>query len=492
MVEIHNKQFLFAKAEVKNPFFEHWNTKKIGEYTLYSHANLSVALGKEQGDDRLLLLGNCYDYRYPDYSNQQIADHLGSIDSWHELLKEYSETSGENVLLFTKGSQIFLANDACSQMEVFYNQDVSLVASQPKLMERIVPLEEVTDLIARKHFDSQVFKNKKTNIGIETQFIGINHLIGNHYLDFEQRSQKRFYPNQKLSRISVAESAEKTKKILTGYLKSIANRSKVALPVTAGIDSRVILTCALDANIKNLEFFTIKFPWMTDTHNDLVISRMIAKRLNFQLDIYDISTTKPPVVPEFDESLTLHNTQFDTSTIHVLKQFGDRNVTVVDGSIIGVTKNFFGKLIRISGRNLARMAGYPNSEFAIRQFDRWLSKSKEIFDKHGFHTLDMFFWEDRASNWMLTVKTKFLLVSNYYSIFNSRALFESMLMTKRKYRDAQDHKIFNYILENAQHDLTNIPINPSIKKKIMLLGKKTGLYFLYRNIMIKLGILKFK
>ena len=491
MIEIHNKQFLLTKTVVENPFFDRWNTFSFGEYQLITHPNLGVSLVEDQVD-QLIILGNIYDYRSPELSNQKVAESLFSFKGFPPILKEYSETSGENVLLFNKNGSLFLANDACAQMEVFYTSDFTIMGSQPKLMERVVKIRKRTDPIAKAHFDTDLFRRKKTNIGIETQYEGVDHLIGNHYIDLQEKRQKRFYPNQKLDIISTKESAEKTRGILTGYLKSIANRSKVALPVTAGIDSRVILTCALDANIKNLEFFTIKFPWMDEDHNDIVISKRIAGKLNLKLDIYDISKKESPDVPEFDESLSLHNKRFDLSTMYVLKQFGDRNVTVVDGSIIGVTKNFFGKLLNITGKNLARISGYPNSEFAKKQFNRWLKESKKLFKRNRYHTLDMFFWEDRASNWMLTVKTKFLMVSNYYSIFNSRKLFETMLMTERKYRDAQDHKIFNHILANTENDLTDIPINPSIKKKIMLLGKKLGLYYFYRNVMIKTGLLKFK
>ena len=490
MIVPHNKQFFLSKAVVQNSYFDEWKHIEIGSYHLYAHPNLSC-IKASKATNTLIGLGNFYDYRNPSDSNEDVVNKLCSGNK-DELFSNYAHLSGENVLIFSTPENMILINDACAQMEVYYSENFSILGSQPKLLERFNPLSKRTDEIASEHFQSENFKRKKTNVGIETYFEGISHLIGNHYLDINQKKQVRFYPNKKIAKTSVEESGELVRSILTGYLKSIANRGPVALPVTAGIDSRVILTCALDAKISNLEFFTIKFSWMDDTHNDLVIPKQIAKKLGFRLDIYDISEKETPDVPEFDESLTLHNKLFDTSTMHVLRSFGDRNVSMVDGSIIGTGKNFFGKLLNIQPRDLARMSGYPNSRFAIKQFQNWLTESKEAFKKNGYHTLDMFFWEDRASNWMLTVKSKFLMVCNYYSIFNSRQLFESMLMTKRKYRDAQDNKIFNYILENTDNDLNDIPINPSIKKQIMLLGKKTGIYYVYRNLMIKLGLLKFK
>ncbi len=490
MIIPHNKQFCLTKTVINDSFFKEWMHSDIGGYRLFTHPNLSC-VSIDNGNNKIVGLGNFYDYRNPDDSNEEFIKRLG-VCSIDEIFAEYSHLSGENVLIISNSEEMILMNDACAQMEVYYNQDFSIIGSQPKLFEQFSQLTKRTDQIAQDHFSSDDFQRKKTNVGTETQFEGIFHLIGNHYLNFNEKKQLRFYPNKKIKSSSVMDSAEKVREILTGYLKSIANRGTVALPVTAGIDSRVILTCALDAKIQNLEFFTIKFPWMDDNHNDIVIPKQIAKKLDLKLDIYDISKKETPDIPEFDQSLTLHNKLFDTSTVHVLKSFGDRNVSMVDGSIIGVGKNFFGKLLNISSRDLARMSGYAGSIFAIRHFNKWLKESKESFRNFGYHTLDMFFWEDRASNWMLTVKSKFLLVSNYYSIFNSRMLFESMLMTKRKYRDAQDHKIFNYILDNTQNDLSDIPINPSTKKKIMLLGKKIGVYYIYRNLMIKLGLLKFR
>lgn len=491
MIPVHNKQFLLTKTEIDQPIFNDWVRIEVDDYELLTHPNLSVTQAKD-ADTLLIGLGEFYDYRNPENDNDAILSSMARQSDRALILNEYFHLSGENVLIMIIGGEMVIVNDACSQMEVYYDLEFSKIGSQPRLFERFVELSEQTDPDAKAHFESERFKRKKTNIGIDTQHDGIRHLIGNHLLDLKEKKQVRFYPNKGIGSCSVQTSAEKVKEILTGYLHSLANRGTTALPVTAGIDSRVILTCALDAKVPNLEFYTIKFPWMDDDHNDMVIPKRIAKKLGIKLDIYDISEEPLLEVKEFNESLTLHNTQFDLSTVKVLKKFGDRGVTMVDGSIIGTSKNFFGKLINIKGKDLARMSGYANSKFAQKQFDRWLSDSKETFKKFGYHILDMFFWEDRASNWMLTVKSKFLLVCNYYSIFNSRALFEATLMTKRRFRDAQDHKIFNHILSHAENDLKDIPINPSIKKKVMLLGKKLGIYYIYRNLAIKLGILKFR
>lgn len=492
MIEAHNKQFLLSKTEVTHPFFSSWSKSVFGEYTLLTHPNLEVNEHHKEGN-QLISLGHLYHYAHPEWSTQEIGEAILSSCNLKSSLKTYSETSGESVLLLSIDNQPIIVNDACAQMEVYYTSDCTLVGSQPKLMERVRGLEKVKDSISIEHFESIEFKKKQVFSSSRTFFKELYHLGANHYLNLQNQQYIRFYPYQRLPKLSIEKCANKTKEILTGYLKAAASRRTIAVPITAGIDSRVLVTCCLNAGIENVEFFVIQFPWMDDKDADLIQSAKIAQRLGITLKKYRVNEAENIVNESaFRDSLTLSDHRFNAMALDILRNFENRNITIVDGSIIGVGKNFFGRLLSITGKDLARISGYPKSNYATNIFNDWLTKSTPVFKKNGYHTLDMFFWEDRASNWMAKTKSKFLLVSDYYSAFNSRILFETLLSTKRRYRDSQKHLIFKHILDHSGLNYSDIAINPSFRKKLILLLKDLGIYYIYRNIGIKLGLINFK
>jgi hypothetical protein len=154
-------------------------------------------------------------------------------------------------------------------------------------------------------------------------------------------------------------------------------------------------------------------------------------------------------------------------------------------------KNFYGWLLLANGKDLARLSGYPNDPYAEKIFHDWMHETPG-FREHGFHNLDMFFWEDRAMNWAVGAKNTFQMVANYTTVFNSRLFFDTLLGTARRHRDAQLHHIFLSLLRQSEVVTKNIPINPTRRKGQIKKLKQLGLYWIYRNIAIKTGYLKFK
>ncbi|GAB4247540.1 MAG: hypothetical protein Tsb0034_26790 [Ekhidna sp.] len=495
MIPAHNKQFLLTKEPLSDPFFDDWKKIDIGGYRLYAQRNLKVSEVQHEGVS-LIALGNIYDYRYPELSIAQIAKRIAQGRDLGKIIEEYSESCGESVLIIELNNQLYLLNDACAQMEVYYTTDFQVFGSQPKLIEKVATLDLDRSPRALKHYSSHAFKKKKTLVFNKTPFKNLLHLTPNHCLDISKKMVFRFHPTKHLENHSLQIVAEKVEAILAGYLKSMVNRGEIVLPITGGIDSRTILVCALKhlstEELKRVRYFIIELPWMKDDHPDLHIAKQIAERLNLDLEIRKLDKgSKPTNDLVFDESLTLHDSAFNPIANHAFGHYGSKDTTVVDGSIIGVVKNFYGQLLAPNARDIARITGYPKSAYAINAIRSWLKQSKKLFDSLGYHLLDMLFWEERAGNWAARSKSKFLMVCNHVSIFNSRRLFDTMLNTKRKYRDAQMHKIFDSILANAELPIHDIPINPTPKKKLIILAKKTGLYPLYRNLAIKSGLLKF-
>lgn len=250
---LFNKQFLLTKKG-KGPF-ESWPQLTVGDYTLYHHPKLEVTFGKRKNHE-LYLLGYAFSYENPSFGNQEIVDQvLASASSIEEVVRKTDSYTGQFVMLYVTPENICLFNDACAQREVYYTRDFSTFASQVSLLEKVTQPEDYDSKEALDFYNSSVFLKKRIFIGGNTHKKDVQHLRANHFLDFRSKSELRFFPyenpNQQLNPEVVAEEAAS---MLKGFILAAAKRYALALPVTAGYDSRVLFGASLEVDCRYFIF----------------------------------------------------------------------------------------------------------------------------------------------------------------------------------------------------------------------------------------------
>ncbi len=485
-----NKQFLASKTHLSAVFLENWQVKSIGDYHFYIHPN-QIVTQLENDHKSVLLIGNIYDYRNPEFTNSNILESL--LKNEIDILSEIAHYSGEFIFAFKENGSLSVLNDAGGLMELYYSTDFKVFGSQIKLISKVYDLKLDTDPLAVQFYNSKEFKNRKFYVTNRTEYANILHLKPNHLLKLSEKVCERFYPDNKLEQLGAKEIARRMSEMLTGYLASVGNRKTIAVPITAGWDSRILLGAAIKANVENIRFYVIHHSWMNDNHQDLLTAKKIAKKLNLKLDVItyknEISVEANQV---FSESLD-HNREQSNARIYntYYREFGAKGITIINGNVSEVARAFYPNVFNLTGKDLARLYGYPNDKYVIREYNDWILQNASIFDSNNLNTMDMIYWDERIGNWMAKMKSAYMLFSDHFSPYNSRILLHTSLSSKRQDRDTYYNSIYREILSILSPELLKLPINPGAKTGIIKFMKKTRFYPIYQNIGIKLGLLTF-
>lgn len=473
---MNRNQFLLTKNKGNFPNLD--ETQQIGDYFLYLGKDSEYCYVKNENGE-FHLLGSMYDWESTQHSNIQILENISREKVLKEILKMVDNYCGEFVLIMKLFGELFIANDASGQKEVYYDNEFSSFGTQPKLLGLATNLVEHISEDAKEYYNSQIFKEKCFFVGNTTHKRNIYHLLPNHFLSIKEKNTQRFFPCQTLEKNSLEYVAQKSSEMLKGYISAISKRNKLKIAVTGGYDSRLLFLASLNIEC---EYFVSKYPYMNDSHHDI----LIPKRLTSYFD--------KDLIIEVDENLilkTLTNTDYindiDFPRFLNLKKYTN-DVIYINGNISETARNYFGYLRNATAGDLCFLSGNSTSDFATKQYSSWL-KNKSVFEKYGYHYLDMFYWEEKMGNWAAKFKTEsHALDINFISPFNSRDLLKLLLSTKRKSRDSHFNRLYDliiYELSGKDNNMAKIDINPCRKQKIIRLMKYFRIYNLYRYVGIK-------
>ena len=472
------KQFLLTS---ENNFSYPWEKIKIGDYSLFYHPELEYECAKNENLE-LHLLGAIFDWEDPELSNLKILNRVLEATNFEAFIESQSRYAGQFVIIYKSEAHFVLLNDACAQSEVYYNTGFTSFASQPKLLSEVIALEPDQGEDAREFFTSAVFQQKRLFTGQATHVKNVKHLLPNHLLDLNKKEVVRFFPTVPLVPISISEAAEKGCKMITGYVRAISLRNKIVMAVTGGYDSRVLFLASLGVEC---QYFVLKHSNMDDSHYDIAIPKKLTKL--YSKDFY--------VIPDLKENGSAHNSDYEKS-IDFPRYFPQASKYLeyhvyLNGNVSEIARNYFGYHKHLSPQDLAALNGYPNAAFVAKEYKAWLESNLDLFQRLGYHFLDMFYWEEKMGNWAAKSKSEAnALGRTVLSPFNSRELLQTLLSTQRKYRDSHFNKLYDKIIYNFSPQALAVPINPSRKQHIIRLMKLLRIYNLYRHFGLKYGWLK--
>lgn len=485
-----NKQFVMMKS-IDNDILN-WDYLQIADYKLFFHPELIIN-ECELSYCKVVLLGDIYDYRNYKSTNQEIIRELAeSTNSFMDFVRESYKYSGTYVILYfdKKDNSIFLYGDSTNQREVYYiNKGSSemVVGSQPNIINLVMPMYEDNDIEAYDFYSSKAFASRKTYVGEVTNYVGLKHLKPNHFIDIQSRETIRFFPDQKLSKISLSIATEKAVMMIRGYIKAAAERYPLLVPVSAGWDSRVLLSATKDI-ADRCTYFVYKHPHMSDSNQDVVIPQQLFKKLGIDFSILeyseDISTD---LYNQILESLPFPRKNGFKYIINVLKKDYPDHLCL-NGNVSEIVRKYYERIYNLTPKKIAFLQKYPESKYAIHEYEKWISASSEIFDDNNFSISDMLYWEENCGNWAAKGKSEVLTASELFSPFNSRELLVTLLSVDEKYRDKQNPVLYKHIIKYLWEDVLQVPVNPSFKIQVIKALHKIGIYTYYRNILLNFSV----
>jgi len=470
--------------------FLRWNFIQVADYKLFYHPKLNVVVN-ENSEKNIVLLGDLFDYTNETFSNKKIINELAtSTTSFDELIEYSFKYSGTYIIIYFDklNNELRVFNDNAAQREVYYlniSSSEMILGSQPNIINTIIPLEEDNSEEARLFFNSSDFNNRKSYVGNSTNFLGLKHLKPNHYLDIYDGKSIRFFPNEKLSKVSLSEGSERASKMIKGFVMAAAERYPLLIPVSAGWESRVLLAASKSIHDK-CTYFVYKHSNMTDSHQDIAIPKKLFKKLGIDFNIIEYSDEiDNKYFNQIKDSIMFPRPNAFKYILNVLFKKYPKHLCL-NGNVSEVGRKEHERIYNITPNKIALLQKYPNSSYAIKQYKDWLSVNMQIFDKFNYSVTDMLYWEENCGNWVAKGKTEVMTVSELFSPFNSRDLITTLLSVDEKYRGKQHPTLYRSITMLLWKDVLQVPVNPSIKLQVIKSLQKIGVYTLYRNILLSI------
>lgn len=468
------RQFILGPKEVYPS--DDWACIKIMKNLFLStHPDLSVHKTEEK-NNIILLIGYILDPYHTFWDSDQIVQYLiKSSSNIDDLFENISVMGGRYVLIARINDESIIFNDPVGYRQIYYTIDKegnTWCASQPARIAEAIEINE-DERIKNELNKIELFKDTSEYWlpGELTIYNNVHHLIPNHYLNLDKKRVYRFWPKNNIEPLSLNEVAEDSSKLMQGIMKSAANRFNLALGVTAGADTRVILAASKDIANK-IYFFTYTHPGLDENGPDIAIPRQIleANGLDHHIIPYD---------DNMDDDFKYHffqNTQIprvmkgnNANTVYKYFKKTSKEMLVCNGEIGGIAKRFYRLpyFLPLNGTVLSILTKMAGSKHIEESHERWLESAK-IAQKHGIHILDLLYLEGRMANWSSMATSEYDIAFDSLSPFNCRRIIQNFLYAPKNYRKSGSYKIHNALINYMWPELSKYPINPQIgiKNKI--------------------------
>lgn len=427
---------------------------------LYISAHPDTEINSSSADDvELVCIGYLLDPNNVSLSTNDIVTlWLDKIDSF-ALFENLASLVGGRWLMFVRiGAELRLYPDAAGMKSLFYTSDSGFsglwAGSQPRLLSEKLNLP--IDYGMAKEFLSGKFQNSWP--GEITPYLGVKQLLPNHYLNLHSGLAYRFWPRESVKSWELGEAVEEISSVLCKLVQSAQMDRGLALPISGGYDSRVLLACSNDCR-NDMDIFTVSSP---DTeYYDIWIPRKLAATVGINYRVLKVT----PTDDEFWEVFK-RNTSYmfsDPSNIMV-NTFATlpEDVFVLTGHVAEITRCFYYEdgdhPDVLDGEDLARLAGFEGNEVAISSFSAWL---EDVPRTSGVKILDLLYWEHRLGNWAAMMATGFDMTCDIIPLFNCRHLLEIGLGVDVQYR-AKPYDFFRQICSHAEPRIATVPFNASL------------------------------
>jgi hypothetical protein len=299
--------------------------------------------------------------------------------------------------------------------------------------------------------------------GSATAYREIRRLLPNHYLDLDSGRAARFWPDTTLEPVGFEEAADRSAGLLRGLVAAAARRFELVVPVTAGVDSRVVLGACRDLRDR-VSYATLRQWHVVDDSPDVTVAAEMLAALGLAHTVIRADKKIDPQFAQvFHSSTWTAHPHYLPDAAAILAEFGRQKV-VLTGSGGEVARSPFREhlpwfdRVRVTPRYLSVIAKCGRGDFSVRNFAQWL---EDLEPDYGFNPLDLFEWEQECGSWLAMVEAEFDAVwHDIFTPFNCRALLATMLATSPSCRKGSRCLLFDEIIRRLWPQLLDFPVNP--------------------------------
>lgn len=450
-----------------------WKKTKIRDsMCLTTHPDLNVCQVC-RGNTTITLLGYVLDPDHPEASNNDVL--YGVIDEIAEfdrILDRSWKWGGRWIVIVDDGRHIRLFHDAVGLRQVFYT-DVGHTselwcASQPGMIAERLALG--MDQSALNFINSLKQRDREYWWpGESGPYKEVRHLPPNHFLSLDTGAIHRYWPDRPFKKLPLEEAIGKTAETLQGLLESASNRYDLAVSLTAGWDSRLVLAASKRIHHK-VSYVTVRQAGMPPNHADLSVPSLLVSQLGLKHDVVEApSAMNGKFMTVFQKNWPFPHEKWGPDA-QAIMQYNSQGKVVVTGSAAEVVRFFYGQMPngQITPQSLSSLT-MGGDLFATRAFEKWLMGTKDIFN---YNLLDLFYWEQRCGNWLAMCQLEFDIAwKDIFTPFNCRELLVNMLGVEEAYRKPPAYQLYKQVMLQLWPEVLSAPINPHKEKSVAVLAK---------------------
>ncbi|MBN1569577.1 MAG: hypothetical protein JXA73_17160 [Acidobacteria bacterium] len=484
---LFRRQFILGRCPIRE--LPDWKSIQFGTYHLQAHPDLEVTMAKGRKGE-FILLGFILHHQRPEASNLKLMNEMAGTCQSIEMMFEYCrDLCGRYIILFSFQGKVGLLNDLIGSRSVYYcmHQNAVCCASQPSTLAKLLGIDEDRLPTVESYISKDMFASGEGRwIGDGTKYLGVKHLLPNHYLDFEEKKAVRYWPIKAVDPGDTETASRKGAVILENTMLAATNRFQMSMAITAGWDSRCMLAATRKVCSK-FYFYIQKYGGMTDEHPDIKIPRNLTRKLGIPFHIIECSEYKDEA---FDAALAanvfvLHNPAKKVLYKSFYRYFiGKVNAS---GNISDLCRSFYGIDPVREIDDLLALEQLSNSKYAVESLKEWFAEAKQSCDATGYNLRDLFFWEQNLGNWGSMFAAELDVAIDEFYPFGTRRLVEILLAVDGNQRSYNNSNVHRRIIELLWPELLAEPINP------IGWGGRAGKFANngVKHILVRLGLLSF-
>lgn len=440
-----------------------------GGLRINAHPDLEMCV-VNTGDQnkKAILIGFALDPSRPEASSVEVLSRLvNAVTSKNELIKWVRNLSGRFVLIFMDGNDLYLFHDPLGLRSVYYTwfDNQFFCGSQPYILQQVLPITVADDFT--DYLKSSYVKGTKEHWipSGANLFNRVEHLVPNHYLALSSRKQLRFWPDRELTPLSLKSGAELASKLLSQLITAAHFRFKLALPLTAGWDSRLTLCGAKDWAAE-LYFYTLQYRDLKTDSADIAIARTMLSSFGLQHHLVDCRRS---LDHEFgrvycENSPMAHLDDWGHIAFGMLQGYPSDCVCLKSNGA-EICRCFFyhsgkHKAIGSVEQIISLEPGWAGLALISNALNSWFPDARRVAEQAGIDLLDLFYWEHRIGGWQAQSQLEWDIVQEVFTPFNDRSLLETMLSVPAQYRSGADFPLFKEMYRLLWPEVLNYPINP--------------------------------
>ena len=462
-----SRQYILSPRVI--PGLPGWNRLDLpyGFY-LTAHPDLPICQAKH-GSKSVFLLGYILKSDEPSWSNDDIIqDMVRNVESPDGAFDFTACCGGRFALIVHIGDDLFIFHDAGGLRQIFYHVDpggLCWIASEPTLIAKHLGLD-VDANIQKDLNKSDLFAASPDYWfpGRVTLYPSIHRLLPNQYFNIRTREALRYWPRRVIPKVHFTEAVDKISRLLVGLISGASRRSRLALGLSCGLDSRLLLAASRSV-ASSIQYFTQMTSVRHEDHPEILIPRQLSQQLGLKHKVLTLPDRLPA---DFDALL-----KRDLMAAKSLKGINAYSIAEDLLNWRSDTVVVYGNLAEIAKRDRFRYPQVPSwlissafitecvrmtgSTIAFRELSRWLETVRPLI-RFNVNILDLMHWEQRVGSWAAMTFSEYDFAFETFCPYNCRMYIEYMWGVPFKHRTMPDYKLHHAIARKLWPETLELPV----------------------------------